>query len=212
MVATCLSLCTSLALIAAISLNSISCSSGSGGEPLITNHRQCCNMTKSPKNQSPIFEGLSLEEPSILSVSFKSDPSASLGVKLSNHDNGLTNEMFLPGYASVGGMLPGKTLARTCGVQSGDYIVAVNGVGYRRFPPDFNDDELKDVTEGLDLITLDSPTKKSEKKGEKDDNENGEDDNDDEEGEEDAIIKQERELKVSIILHYYCRYAYTLGN
>ena len=159
-------------------------------------------MTKSP-NQSPIFEGLSLEEPSILSVSFKSDPSASLGVKLSNHDNGLTNEMFLPGYASVGGMLPGKTLARTCGVQSGDYIVAVNGVGYRRFPPDFNDDELKDVTEGLDLINLDSPTKKSEK-GEKDENENGEDDNDDEEGEEDAIIKQERELKVSIILHYYC--------
>ena len=159
-------------------------------------------MTKSP-NQSPIFEGLSLEEPSILSVSFKSDPSASLGVKLSNHDNGLTNEMFLPGYASVGGMLPGKTLAKTCGVQSGDYIVAVNGVGYRRFPPDFNDDELKDVTEGLDLINLDSPTKKSEK-GEKDDNENGEDDNDDEEGEEDAIIKQERELKVSIILHYYC--------
>ena len=204
MVATCLSLCTSLALIAAISLNSISCSSGSGGEPLITNHSQCCNMTKSPKNQSPIFEGLSLEEPSILSVSFKSDPSASLGVKLSNHDNGLTNEMFLPGYASVGGVPDddddddSPTLAKKFGVKVGDYIVAVNGVGYRSFPPDVNVDELEDVTEGLDLITLDSPTKKSEKEGEKDDNENGEDDDDDEEGEEDAIIKQERELKVSI--------------
>jgi len=44
----------------------------------------------SPKNQSPLFEGLSLEEPSILSISFESDPSASLGVKLCNHDNGMS--------------------------------------------------------------------------------------------------------------------------
>ena len=42
------------------------------------------------KNQSPLFEGLSLEEPSILSISFESDPSASLGVKLCNHDNGMS--------------------------------------------------------------------------------------------------------------------------
>ena len=41
------------------------------------------------KNLSPLFEGLSLEEPSILSISFESDPSASLGVKLCNHDNGM---------------------------------------------------------------------------------------------------------------------------
>lgn len=106
------------------------------------------------QNQSPIFEGLSLEEPSILTVSFASDPSASLGVQLCNHDNGLTNEMFLPGYASVGGMLDGDTLARRCGVRVGDYIVAVSGEGYRRFPPDFRDDDLRDVTEGLDLISL----------------------------------------------------------
>ena len=95
-----------------------------------------------------------MEEPSILTISFASDPTASLGVKLCNHDNGLTNEMFLPGYASVGGMLDGQTLARKHGVKVGDYIVAVNGEGFRRFPPDFQDDNLKDITEGLDLINL----------------------------------------------------------
>ena len=36
----------------------------------------------------------------------------------------------------------------------GDVIVAVNGVGYRRFPPDYDDGDLEDVTLGLDLITL----------------------------------------------------------
>lgn len=110
-------------------------------------------------NQSPLFEGLSAEEPSILTISFASDPGASLGVKLCNHDNGLTNEMFLPGYASVGGMIEGDTLAKQHGVRVGDHIVAVNGEGFRRFPPDFQDEHLKDVTEGVDLINL------SEEKG-----------------------------------------------
>mmetsp|Transcript_29629 Transcript_29629/g.62827 ORF Transcript_29629/g.62827 Transcript_29629/m.62827 type:complete len:398 (-) Transcript_29629:76-1269(-) len=104
--------------------------------------------------QSPIFEGLSLESPSILTISITSDPTASLGVQLSNHDNGLTNEMFLPGYASVGGILDGKTLATKSGVKVGDYIVAVSGEGYRRFPPDFQDEDLEDVTGGVDLINL----------------------------------------------------------
>lgn len=111
-------------------------------------------MANDPNNQSPIFEGLSIEEPSVLTISFASDPGASLGVKLCNHDNGLTNEMFLPGYASVGGMLDGNTLAKKHGVKVGDYIVAVNGEGFRRFPPDFQDEHLKDITEGLDLINL----------------------------------------------------------
>ena len=87
-------------------------------------------MTDNDNHRTPIFEGLSLEEPSILTISFASDPTASLGVKLCNHDNGLTNEMFLPGYASVGGMLDGQTLARKHGVKVGDYIVAVNGEGF----------------------------------------------------------------------------------
>lgn len=108
------------------------------------------------KNQSPIFDGDVPIKPSILTISFASDPAASLGVQLANHDNGLTNEMFLPGYASVGGMLDGETLARKSGVRVGDYLVAVNGEGYRRFLPDFDESELEDVTEGLDLINLDA--------------------------------------------------------
>lgn len=122
-------------------------------------------------NQTPIFEGLSLEQPSILAISFASDPKASLGVQLSNHDNGLTNEMFLPGYASVGGMIDGPTLALRSGVKVGDYIVAVNGEGYRRFPPDFRDGDLEDVTEGLDLLSVENH------------NDNNGGDGDDEEGE-----------------------------
>ena len=87
--------------------------------------------------------------------------------------------MFLPGYASVGGMLDGQTLAKSAGVKVGDYIVAINGEGYRRFPPDFKDDELKNVTEGLDMINLDSPTKEGKSSEDKDEDE-----------------KEKRELKV----------------
>mmetsp|Transcript_5394 Transcript_5394/g.11826 ORF Transcript_5394/g.11826 Transcript_5394/m.11826 type:complete len:392 (-) Transcript_5394:129-1304(-) len=105
-------------------------------------------------NPNPLFEGSSSELPTILSISFASDPTASLGVQLTNHDNGLTNEMFLPGYASVAKLLDGDTLARRGSVKVGDYIVAVNGEGFRRFPPDFEDKDLEDVTEGLDLINL----------------------------------------------------------
>lgn len=106
--------------------------------------------------RSPLFEGISLERPSVLTVSFEGDPSASLGAKLSSHDNGLTNEMFAPGYASVGEVLEldGKTLAIRSGVEVGDFVVAVNGEGFRRFPPDFEDSELEDVTKGIDLINL----------------------------------------------------------
>ncbi|KAL7483487.1 hypothetical protein ACHAW6_009135 [Cyclotella cf. meneghiniana] len=104
-------------------------------------------------SQNPLFTSMSTEQPSLLSVSFASDPTASLGVQLTKHDNGLTNEMFSPGYASVATVLDDKeTLARKAGVKVGDYIVAVNGEGFRRFPPDFNEDELRDVTEEIDLI------------------------------------------------------------
>jgi Tfp pilus assembly protein PilZ len=37
-----------------------------------------------------------------LTLDSSSDDSSSLGIQLANHDNGLTNEMFIPGYASVG--------------------------------------------------------------------------------------------------------------
>jgi len=122
-------------------------------------------------NPCPIFEGLSLEEPSVLTISFASDPKASLGVQLANHDNGLTNEMFLPGYASVGRVLDGKdTLANRAGVEVGDYIVAVNGEGFRRFPPDFQDEYLKNVTGGMDMINLSESSNRSNDDGATDDN------------------------------------------
>ena len=51
-----------------------------------------------------IFECQStIEVPTkVLSLTYDSSSDASLGIQLANHDNGLTNEMFVPGYASVG--------------------------------------------------------------------------------------------------------------
>jgi hypothetical protein len=50
-----------------------------------------------------IFECQStIEVPTkVLTLTLDSNDS-SLGIQLANHDNGLTNEMFVPGYASVG--------------------------------------------------------------------------------------------------------------
>merc|ERR1711971_1422618 len=73
------------------------------------------------------------------------EPSLQKLLQLSNHDTGLTNEMFLPGYASVGGILDGPTLARENNVRLGDIIVAVSGEGFRRFPPDFPEATSEDV-------------------------------------------------------------------
>lgn len=70
--------------------------------------------------------------------------------------------MFLPGYASVGGVPDddddddSPTLAKKFGVKVGDYIVAVNGEGFRRFPPDFQEEELEELVTDLDLINLSS--------------------------------------------------------
>lgn len=102
---------------------------------------------------NPLFEGQSSEKPSLLTISFAADPTASLGAQLSSHDNALTNEMFLPGYASIGGLVDGFTLARKSGVEMGDCLVAVNAEGFRRFPPDFENSDLTDITRGLDLLT-----------------------------------------------------------
>jgi hypothetical protein len=52
-----------------------------------------------------IFECQStIEVPTkVLTLTYdSSDYSTSLGIQLANHDNGLMNEMFVPGYASVG--------------------------------------------------------------------------------------------------------------
>eukprot|EP00574_Skeletonema_japonicum_P006674 CAMPEP_0201714288 /NCGR_PEP_ID=MMETSP0593-20130828/838_1 /ASSEMBLY_ACC=CAM_ASM_000672 /TAXON_ID=267983 /ORGANISM="Skeletonema japonicum, Strain CCMP2506" /LENGTH=427 /DNA_ID=CAMNT_0048203555 /DNA_START=23 /DNA_END=1306 /DNA_ORIENTATION=+ len=133
-------------------------------------------------NHSPLFEGNSSDRPSILTISFASDPTASLGVQLASHDNGLTNEMFSPGYSSVGGVPDDSesspTLAKKFGVKVGDYLVAVNGEGYRRFPPDFPEEELEELTKiDTDLINLSSVEEEGKQQQEQDTAEN-DDDND----------------------------------
>eukprot|EP00568_Trieres_chinensis_P019710 CAMPEP_0183319148 /NCGR_PEP_ID=MMETSP0160_2-20130417/62713_1 /TAXON_ID=2839 ORGANISM="Odontella Sinensis, Strain Grunow 1884" /NCGR_SAMPLE_ID=MMETSP0160_2 /ASSEMBLY_ACC=CAM_ASM_000250 /LENGTH=58 /DNA_ID=CAMNT_0025485575 /DNA_START=63 /DNA_END=236 /DNA_ORIENTATION=+ len=55
-----------------------------------------------PASNSPLFVSTSCEKPSMLSISFASDPAGSLGTQLMNHDKGNPAEMFVPGYASVG--------------------------------------------------------------------------------------------------------------
>jgi hypothetical protein len=55
-------------------------------------------------------------------------------------------EMFCPGFATVGRLLEGDTVARRAGVKVGDVIVAVNGQGFRRFAPDFQDEELENLS------------------------------------------------------------------
>lgn len=54
--------------------------------------------------------------------------------------------MFSPGFAQIGRLLEGATVARKCGVNVGDCIVAVNGSGFRRFAADFKDDELENLS------------------------------------------------------------------
>ena len=50
--------------------------------------------------------------------------------------------MFSPGYAQIGRLLEGETVARKSGVEVGDVIVAVNGSGFRRFASDFDESEV----------------------------------------------------------------------
>lgn len=53
--------------------------------------------------------------------------------------------MFSPGFAQIGRLLDGETVARKSGVKVGDVIVAVNGSGFRRFAPDFDENEVTNL-------------------------------------------------------------------
>jgi len=103
---------------------------------------------------NPLFEVTSSEKPKLLTISFASDPSASLGAQLSHCDHDAPAEMFTPCYAAIARLLDGDTIARKSGVQAGDCIVAVNGQGYRRFKPDYADDELEDLTAAVEGISV----------------------------------------------------------
>jgi hypothetical protein len=78
----------------------------------------------------------------LLHISFADDPKGSLGTQLINCDKDETASMFLPGYAVVGKLVEGDTVARRAGVRVGDCIIAVNGHGFRRFKPDYKEEEL----------------------------------------------------------------------
>lgn len=54
--------------------------------------------------------------------------------------------MFCSGYATIGRLLDGKTVAKESGIQVGDCIVAVNGQGFRRFAPDYAEKDLENLS------------------------------------------------------------------
>eukprot|EP00542_Grammatophora_oceanica_P016730 CAMPEP_0194034680 /NCGR_PEP_ID=MMETSP0009_2-20130614/7105_1 /TAXON_ID=210454 /ORGANISM="Grammatophora oceanica, Strain CCMP 410" /LENGTH=398 /DNA_ID=CAMNT_0038675709 /DNA_START=20 /DNA_END=1216 /DNA_ORIENTATION=- len=97
-----------------------------------------------------LFVSTSDEKPSILTISFKDDPGGSLGTELLDCDKSYARDIFLPGFGIVHKLLDGETVARTCGVIRGDCIVGVSGLGFRRFPPDYPEDQLKDLTMGVE--------------------------------------------------------------
>jgi len=94
-----------------------------------------------------LFVPTSNEKPELLTISFEDDPQGSLGAQLINCDKGEPYEMFSPGFAQIGRLLDGETVARKSGVRVGDIIVAVNGSGFRRFASDFDDSEVTNLSE-----------------------------------------------------------------
>jgi hypothetical protein len=71
--------------------------------------------------------------------------------------------MFNPGYATVGKLLDGDTVAKKAGVKVGDCIVAINQEGFRRFAPDFPDDDLEDLSQNMTKLDLSADQQKSKK-------------------------------------------------
>jgi hypothetical protein len=74
--------------------------------------------------------------------------------------------MFIPSFATVSGLVDGETVARKSGVKVGDFLVAVNGEGCRRFAPDFKNDELENLTKDLENVTVSDDKVLHLKKGE----------------------------------------------
>jgi len=91
------------------------------------------------------FQCTSAGTPRRLEISFASDPAGQLGAQLNTCDKGQMSEMFCPGYAAIGRLIEGDTVARKAGVAVGDFIVAVNDVGFRRFAPDDKEEGVADT-------------------------------------------------------------------
>lgn len=82
-----------------------------------------CQLTHrvNPKMPNPIFLSTSSEKPQLLTISFADDPEGSLGAQLINCDKGEPFEMFSPGFAQIGRLLDGNTVAKRCGVKVGTF-------------------------------------------------------------------------------------------
>lgn len=96
--------------------------------------------------KSPVFLSTSNEKPKLLTISFDDDPHGSLGAQLINCDKGEPFEMFSPGFAQIGRLLDGETVARKSGVEVGDVIVAVNGSGFRRFASEYDENDVVNLS------------------------------------------------------------------
>ena len=129
-----------------------------------------------------VFEATSSEKTGLLNISFADDPKGSLGCQLNNCDKvrsfvfyrnnefyscvsfahfpsysqDTPGEMFLPGYATISKLLDGETVARKYGVLPGDCIVAVNGQGFRRFAPDYKEEDTVKLNQEEVNVTLDN--------------------------------------------------------
>lgn len=99
------------------------------------------------------FCSLSSDNPEKILVQ-TSDASASLGAQLLNQNKGGANEMFLPSYATIGKLLEGDTVAKRCHVAVGDCIVAVNGLGFRRFPIECEESDIVDLTPKIEKMKI----------------------------------------------------------
>jgi len=106
--------------------------------------------------QSPLFHSTSKEIPEILHLSFESDPKGSLGCQLVNCDKNVDTDMFVPGYAVIGRLLKGNTVAKKYGVKIGDCIVAVNGKGFRRFAADYKYSDAPKINDEVENVELDN--------------------------------------------------------
>lgn len=91
-------------------------------------------------------------------ISFASDPTASLGAQLVNHDKGDSNELFMPAYAIIDRLLDGDTMAKRFEVNAGDCIVAVNGIGFRRLPIECNESDISDLTPQVEKLKISTST------------------------------------------------------
>uniref|UniRef100_A0A7S4RGF6 PDZ domain-containing protein n=2 Tax=Ditylum brightwellii TaxID=49249 RepID=A0A7S4RGF6_9STRA len=111
-------------------------------------------MMTTAKTNPSLFVSTSNDKPKLLTISFASDPSASLGAQLLSHDKGLVEDMFNPAYASILRLVDGETIAKKSGVAIGDAIVAVNGEGFRRLAPEYDESQLEHITAAVNGISL----------------------------------------------------------